>query len=81
MRGANLRALCGCLVHRNGGGAQWSKDTLWRYLTEASAHATALVVGTCGLGGFLGIPLGSVSQGVLHHAGRPVITVPLRQRQ
>lgn len=45
-------------------------------LAEASTHALALVVGTRGLGGFTGMLLGSVGQGVLHHARCPVITVP-----
>ncbi|CAL9281533.1 universal stress protein [Streptomyces griseoincarnatus] len=45
-------------------------------LTQASEHALGLVVGSRGRGGFTGMVLGSVSQGVLHHARCPVITVP-----
>ncbi|MFF8594572.1 universal stress protein [Streptomyces sp. NPDC015220] len=48
-------------------------------LAHASAHALGLVVGTRGRGGFTGMLLGSVSQGVLHHAGCPVIAVPTRE--
>jgi nucleotide-binding universal stress UspA family protein len=44
-------------------------------LAEASKHALALVVGTRGAGGFAGQLLGSVGQGVLHHARCPVVTV------
>ncbi|MFR9798189.1 universal stress protein [Streptomyces sp. MS06] len=45
-------------------------------LATASEHALGLVVGTHGRGGFAGMLLGSVSQGVLHHARCPVITLP-----
>ncbi|MFH8680761.1 universal stress protein [Streptomyces lydicus] len=47
-------------------------------LVRESRHALALVTGTRGLGGFAGMLLGSVSQGALHHAQCPVITVPSR---
>jgi|UPI00042166B5 nucleotide-binding universal stress UspA family protein len=49
-------------------------------LTQASAHALGLVVGRRGLGGFSGMLLGSVSQGVLHHAQCPIMAVPHQHR-
>ncbi|MCN9242256.1 universal stress protein [Streptomyces sp. RY43-2] len=45
-------------------------------LTEAATQSLGLVVGTRGHGGFTGMLLGSVSQGVLRHADCTVITVP-----
>ncbi|MCI0383087.1 universal stress protein [Streptomyces sp. CNQ085] len=45
-------------------------------LAETSEQALGLVVGSHGRGGFTGMLLGSVSQGVLHHARCPVFTVP-----
>lgn len=46
-------------------------------LTDASEHSLGLVVGSRGRGGFTGMVLGSVNQGVLHHARCPVISVPV----
>ena len=45
-------------------------------LLEAAEGASALVVGTRGHGGFVGLLLGSVSHQCSHHAPCPVVIVP-----
>ncbi len=47
-----------------------------RVLLQAAEGATALVVGSRGHGGFVGLLLGSVSQQCSHHAPCPVVVVP-----
>lgn len=49
-----------------------------RSLLAEGAHAQLIVVGSRGRGALAGLGLGSVSQGVLHHADRPVAIVRTR---
>lgn len=49
-----------------------------RALLSEGEHAQLLVVGSRGRGAMAGLGLGSVSQGVLHHADRPVAIVRTR---
>ncbi|MGD0085040.1 MAG: universal stress protein [Acidimicrobiales bacterium] len=44
-------------------------------LIEESRHADILVVGSRGLGGFLGLVMGSVSSQCVHHSRCPVLVV------
>lgn len=46
-------------------------------LCDVAKGATMLVVGSRGWGGFSGLLLGSVPQQLLHHAGCPVVVVPI----
>jgi nucleotide-binding universal stress UspA family protein len=49
-------------------------------LLHAAHHASMLVLGTRGHGGFAGLMMGSVSMYCVHHAHCPVVVVPPPER-
>jgi nucleotide-binding universal stress UspA family protein len=55
-----------------------TQSTPWRTIVDLAdeVDASIIVCGTRGLGRVRGLVLGSVSNAVLHHAGRPVLIAP-----
>ena len=47
-----------------------------RQLIEAAEDADLIVIGSRGIGGFMGVLVGSVSEAVVHHAPCPVVVIP-----
>jgi nucleotide-binding universal stress UspA family protein len=72
--GAEMAAAAGFAAESRSGSAV---GPLWRGLLDVAADidAAAVVVGSRGMSGISAV-LGSVSNGVLHHADRPVLVVP-----
>lgn len=52
-----------------------------RCLVEASSTASMLVMGSRGIGGFLGLVIGSTTEQVVRHAHCPVVVVPVETDQ
>jgi nucleotide-binding universal stress UspA family protein len=62
-------------------GWQAGVTDVWRAIVDAAAREQAdlIVTGRRGLAGHRSSPEGSVAQGVVRHAGRPVLVVPSAQ--
>ncbi|MFC7719802.1 universal stress protein [Nonomuraea recticatena] len=63
--------------------ARWEPDSMavWSTIVDVAGEidASLIVTGTRGLGGVRSLLLGSTSDRVLHHAGRPVLIVPSKE--
>jgi nucleotide-binding universal stress UspA family protein len=58
--------------------AERTAITVWRAILDLAEEETAelIVLGSRGRSGIKSMVLGSVSYGVLHNSGRPVLIVP-----
>ena len=65
------------------GFAYITPTSVWRRLLDAAddVHASAVVVGSRGLGGIRSVVLGSTSQALAHHSSLPLLIVPPRREQ
>ncbi|MEV0283734.1 MULTISPECIES: universal stress protein [unclassified Kribbella] len=55
---------------------RWAAAEAAAQILRLSGHASLIVLGARGRGGFAGLLLGSVSQAVLHHATSPAAVIP-----
>jgi nucleotide-binding universal stress UspA family protein len=58
--------------------ARIAQGRVWQAIVDVAdeVDARAIVVGTRGRGGLQSLMIGSVANGVVHHADRPVVVIP-----